>query len=70
MAHGQAMRTIKLLTALLSAIIVGACSGQSRLPDRANWSLAEKPPVSLGGPGTATTPEGHRSTNIGAAAIL
>jgi LysM domain len=33
------------------ALLVGACSGgQSQVFDKPNWSLADKPPVSLGGP--------------------
>lgn len=39
-----------------AALLVGACSGNSQPSDGPNWSLADKPPVSLGGTGaTANT---------------
>lgn len=42
---------------VLAALALGACSGgggTGRMPDGPNWSLADKPPVALGGSGAAT----------------
>lgn len=48
----EALQHTARFTALAGALFVGACSGgQSQVFDRPNWSLADKPPVSLGGPG-------------------
>jgi LysM domain len=44
-------RTAGRIAAVAAALLVGACSGgQSQMADKPNWSLADKRPVSLGGP--------------------
>ena len=43
------------LSPVLAALMLGACgsSGPGRMPDGPNWSLADKPPVALGGAGAS-----------------
>ena len=42
-----------LIPAIAAAVLAGACSGNAgrTLPDSPNWSLADNPPVALGGSG-------------------
>ena len=54
----NATRMAARCAAVAGALLVGACSGgQSQMFDKPSWSLADKPPVSLGGPGAAQKAE-------------
>ena len=49
-----AVMTTRAVAASAAALVLGACSGNSNMTDKPNWSLADKPPVSLGGSGATT----------------
>ncbi len=54
-------RTFARCGVVAGAMLVGACSGgQTQLFDKPSWSLADKPPVSLGGPGAQPKAEPAR----------